>query len=108
MREPLSHTATDPRLDVMRHFYYDVALSTTPTALFGLMQLTDPDHILYGSDYPYAALSSGMRHTTRLDTLLGGDFANLGAVNSENAEKLFGGVDGVVARLREGKKKSKL
>ncbi|KLT46322.1 amidohydrolase family protein [Cutaneotrichosporon oleaginosum] len=94
----------DDVLETIRHFYFDVALSTTPTALYGLLQVTTPDKILYGSDFPYAALNSSMRHTTRLDTLLAGEFRNLSAVNSENAEKLFGGVDKVVARLKGGKK----
>ncbi|BEI85805.1 hypothetical protein CcaverHIS002_0600920 [Cutaneotrichosporon cavernicola] len=91
-------------LEAIRHFYFDVALSTTPTALYGLLQITTPDKILYGSDFPYAPLNSGLRQTTRLDKLLKGEFRSLGAVNSENAERLFGGIDRVVARLGGGNK----
>lgn len=32
--------------------YYDLAISTSPHAVASLLQLADPDHILFGSDYP--------------------------------------------------------
>jgi predicted TIM-barrel fold metal-dependent hydrolase len=41
-------------MQAVRHFYYDVAPSTTPTALHGLLELTTPDDVLFGSDFPYA------------------------------------------------------
>ncbi|KZL64186.1 amidohydrolase 2 [Colletotrichum incanum] len=34
-------------------FYYDTALSTSPTQLNGLLDFADPSHILFGSDFPY-------------------------------------------------------
>ena len=34
--------------------YYDVAGFAVPNQLLGLLQMTSVDHILYGSDYPYA------------------------------------------------------
>ncbi|CRG89671.1 hypothetical protein PISL3812_06710 [Talaromyces islandicus] len=37
-----------------KNFYYDIALSSSPTQLNGLLQNTDPSHILMGTDYPYA------------------------------------------------------
>ncbi|MFI9380125.1 amidohydrolase family protein [Kutzneria sp. NPDC052558] len=42
------------QLAVMRQFYYDVALSATPAALPSLLEVADPDHITYGSDFPFA------------------------------------------------------
>ncbi|MBM7517509.1 amidohydrolase family protein [Nocardioides nitrophenolicus] len=42
------------RLDVLRRFYFDVALSSTPHALPSLLSFADPTHVLYGSDYPFA------------------------------------------------------
>lgn len=42
------------RLDVLRAFYFDIALSSTPTALPSLLAFADPSHVLYGSDYPFA------------------------------------------------------
>jgi len=38
-----------------RRFYFDTALSTGPLALTPLMVFADPDKVLFGSDYPYAA-----------------------------------------------------
>lgn len=35
-------------------FYYDIALSTSDAQLDGLLDFTDPSHILFGSDFPYA------------------------------------------------------
>lgn len=90
-------------METFRLFYFDVALSTSPTALYGLLQLTTPDKILYGSDFPYAPLPVAVHGTKRLDGLLRGEFSSLAALNSENAERLFGGVDAAVARLGGGK-----
>lgn len=42
------------RLDVLRRFYFDVALSSTPSALPSLLAFADPARVLYGSDYPFA------------------------------------------------------
>lgn len=92
----------DARMEIFRLFYFDVALSTSPTALYGLSQLARPDRILFGSDFPYAPLPVAVRGMKRLDGLLKGEFAPLAALNSENAERLFGGVDKVVARLGGG------
>lgn len=90
-------------MEAFKLFYFDIALSSSPTALYGLLQLTSPDKILFGSDYPYAALPVGVRLTKRLDRLLGGEFGRLKGLNAENAERLFGGVDAVVARLGAGR-----
>ena len=38
----------------MRSFYYDTALSAGISTLSALCQLTDPDHILFGTDFPFA------------------------------------------------------
>lgn len=42
------------RLDVLRRFYFDVALSSTPHALPSLLSFADPARVLYGTDYPFA------------------------------------------------------
>jgi predicted TIM-barrel fold metal-dependent hydrolase len=38
----------------LKKFYYDTALSPTGTTLGSLLQLVDADHILFGSDFPFA------------------------------------------------------
>lgn len=40
----------------MDRFYYDLALATSTVQLRGLLSVTSPSHVLYGSDYPYAPL----------------------------------------------------
>lgn len=37
-----------------RSFYFDTALSAAPLALGLLKEFAKPDHVLFGSDYPYA------------------------------------------------------
>lgn len=41
-------------LAVLKQFYYDLALSASPAALPSLLEVADPDHITYGSDFPFA------------------------------------------------------
>ncbi|MGW3961764.1 amidohydrolase family protein [Amycolatopsis sp. NPDC005003] len=41
-------------LAVLKQFYYDIALSASPAALPSLLEVADPDHITYGSDFPFA------------------------------------------------------
>ncbi len=40
--------------DRLRSFYYDTALSSSTYHLAGLLEITDIDHVLYGTDYPWA------------------------------------------------------
>ena len=41
-------------LTYVRRFYYDTALSPSPFAMAALKALVEPDHILFGSDFPFA------------------------------------------------------
>lgn len=41
-------------LSYLKALYYDTALSPSPYALASLLQLVDPSHILFGSDFPFA------------------------------------------------------
>jgi predicted TIM-barrel fold metal-dependent hydrolase len=38
----------------LKRFHFDVALSSSPTALPSLLAFAEPGHVLYGSDFPYA------------------------------------------------------
>jgi 6-methylsalicylate decarboxylase len=38
----------------LKKFYFDLAISGSPTALPSLMTLAQPDHVLYATDWPYA------------------------------------------------------
>lgn len=47
------HT-TETHLRVLKQFYWDTALSASPSSLPALFAVADPTHILYGSDWPFA------------------------------------------------------
>jgi predicted TIM-barrel fold metal-dependent hydrolase len=38
----------------LKRFHFDTALSSSPTALPSLLAFAEPDHVLFGSDFPYA------------------------------------------------------
>lgn len=40
---------------LLHRYYFDIALSGTPSALPSLLAFTGPDHITFGSDWPYAS-----------------------------------------------------
>ena len=44
----------DKKQSILRRFYYDVALSTSPAALPSLLEVADPGRITYGTDFPFA------------------------------------------------------
>ena len=37
----------------LKKFYYDTALSPSPIAMSSMLELVDPSHILFGSDFPF-------------------------------------------------------
>lgn len=49
----IGYSMADDKADLGR-FYFDIALSTSAAQLHGLLDTVDADHILFGSDYPYA------------------------------------------------------
>lgn len=50
----MAGTTHDEAAQALRSFYYDVALSTSPHVLRTLLEVVSEDHIVYGSDFPYA------------------------------------------------------
>jgi predicted TIM-barrel fold metal-dependent hydrolase len=73
----------------LRKFYFDTALSATPTSLPSLLAFAEPDHILYGSDFPYAHPDWSARFDHNLATYDGPGADRLGDVDRSAAEKLF-------------------
>jgi predicted TIM-barrel fold metal-dependent hydrolase len=59
-REP-DQAATAPAgaLEYLRRLYYDTGLSNHPPPLAATLEVTDLDHIVFGTDWPYAALPDG-------------------------------------------------
>ncbi len=59
-------------LSLLRRYYFDIALSGSPTALPSLLAFTGPDHVTFGSDWPYApdtavAAMTGMYESHPID-----------------------------------------
>jgi len=52
--EALAERAPKGCTAYMQSMYFDTALSANPHALASLTELVGPDHILFGSDYPFA------------------------------------------------------
>lgn len=56
-REPaLAERAPAGALAYLRRLYYDTGLSNTPIALASTLEVTPLEHVVFGSDWPYAAL----------------------------------------------------
>lgn len=75
-------------LALLRRFWFDTALSSTPYAMPSLLAFADPTRITYGSDWPYASTERSTFFTRSLDELeLAGGIRD--GINRRNAESLF-------------------
>lgn len=78
--------------DNLSHLYFDLAGSPTGEVLHSLLTITTPDHILYGSDYPYLPDAVLQANLQRLKQTLAAD-RELAAYAElflwKNAERLF-------------------
>ena len=91
--QKLAQAKSKEQLDDVRktlgRFYYDLAGFAVPNQLYGLLNMTDESHLLYGSDYPYAYpnfISSQKDKLDRTD-LLNQDKRK--AIYRSNAQSLF-------------------
>ncbi|GGN57837.1 amidohydrolase [Streptomyces albiflavescens] len=73
----------------LQRFYFDTALSSTPSALPSLLAFAAPGHILYGSDFPFAPEEHGGLLDSMLDGYEGFEPGQLDAINRGSAEVLF-------------------
>ncbi len=75
--------------EALRGLYYDLALSTHPSALTALRGIAPLDHILFGSDWPFAAEANVAHALTQLLQENGLDDGQIAALTRGNAEALF-------------------
>lgn len=72
----------------LQQFYFDTALSSSPYALPSLLAFAHPEHITFGSDWPFAPKERSLHFAQLLD-----NFPLTGLqrdrINRLNAEKLF-------------------
>lgn len=91
----MSATMLEPRRDAdqlladARRFYFDTALSTSPTSLPSLLAFADPTRILYGTDWPYA-LSPTIEYFEREFAAYPLSAEQRTAIEHGNAHRLFG------------------
>jgi 6-methylsalicylate decarboxylase len=83
-----SRTA-DSLLRDFKRFYFDTALTSTPTALPSLLAFAEPGHVLYGSDWPFAPKEAGTYYNHFLETYPGFAPGQAEAINRGNAEAMF-------------------
>ena len=77
----------------LRALYFDLAGAHSPEVIRMLLIITTPDHLLYGSDYPYVASQVLTQSLTRMKDYLSKepDLAPLGKmILYQNAHWLFG------------------
>lgn len=74
----------------LSRLYYDLAGAPTDDVLDALLTITTPDHILYGSDYPYVAEPVLISGKQALEERLASHGLNLQDIFTDNARRLFG------------------
>ena len=79
----------DALMDAFRRFYFDTALSSSPTAIPSLKAFADPSRILFGSDFPYVPGGAEEQFTSLLDASAVLSEAEHAGINRGNAEALF-------------------
>lgn len=72
----------------LRKFYFDTALSSSPYALPALLAFAQPDHITFGSDWPYAPKERSEHFARLLDDYPLSE-AQRTAIHQNNARQLF-------------------
>jgi len=76
----------------LAQFYYDLAGAPSAEAIASMLTITTPDHIMYGSDYPYQPAAALVQGKHRLEQMLSGN-SLLSPYKSlflkENALKIF-------------------
>lgn len=76
----------------LQNLYYDLAGNPTPEVVRILLTITTPDHLLYGSDYPYQPAGTLIGNLKRLRTWLSEEetlATHVDGIFKGNALKLF-------------------
>ncbi|MEU5727563.1 amidohydrolase family protein [Streptomyces antimycoticus] len=73
----------------LKRFYFDTALSASPSALPALLAFAEPGHVLYGSDWPFAPQDAGTYYNHYLETYPDYAPGQAEAIDRGNAEALF-------------------
>ncbi|MDT4935771.1 MAG: 6-methylsalicylate decarboxylase [Pseudonocardiales bacterium] len=79
-------------IEDFRGFYYETALSGFETSLVALEDFVEPDHILFGSDFPAVDLATAAWYTRNVDVYFADRPKQLEDVMRNNALALFPGL----------------
>ena len=74
----------------LSRLYYDLSGAPTDEAIDALLTITTPDHLLYGSDYPYVAEPVLIQGKNALQSRLAQHGLEPQDVFADNAKRLFG------------------
>jgi len=74
---------------VLRGLYYETALAGSRNSLLPTLEVTTPDHILFGTDWPAAPEPTVIRNIDNLTSFDGFTKEELRGVERDNALKLF-------------------
>lgn len=88
----LAHEADRPFPDVraeLRKLHYDLAGAPLPELLSALLQISDPQRLHYGSDWPFTSADACEKLARQLDATTLLDRETLRAAMSGNALRLF-------------------
>ena len=76
--------------EYLARLYFDLAGAATDDAIESLLTITDPSHILYGSDYPYVAAPALIGAKKSLESRLAAHGLDPKDIFTDNAARLFG------------------
>jgi predicted TIM-barrel fold metal-dependent hydrolase len=74
---------------VLGGLYYETALAGSPNSLLPTLQVTTPDHILFGTDWPAAPEGAVSHNIVNLDAFEGFTETDLAGIDRANAARLF-------------------
>ena len=83
-----THLGPEGPLPLLKHQYYDLALSANPQAMAPLLSMVDVSHVLMGTDYPFARETS-VRAAVEGITNSSLDERSVKMIQRENALFLF-------------------
>jgi predicted TIM-barrel fold metal-dependent hydrolase len=86
---PISQEAA---LTALATLYYDLTSATHPTALDGLLRITTPDHLLFGSDFPFLSAALIPEAKANIGMHPGLDPEARAAIARNTAQTLFPGL----------------
>ncbi|WP_103348892.1 amidohydrolase family protein [Amycolatopsis sp. CA-128772] len=75
--------------EALRNVYYDTALAGNPHSLLPTLQVTTPDHVLFGTDWPAAPEATVHRNNENLVSFQEVADSDLSGVDRANAVRLF-------------------